>query len=191
MSEKWITYPLTKNKATACPTRILYFDTETNYDESKTNQTHSFRLAVTAFQCYKKGIPYGKTQWRTFHKPNEVWAYITALGYSGSCLWTIAHNLDFDFSAIQGFRHITQGDWTVKFWAISSTNFILRIKRKRRQIQFLDSMGFIGASIKSLGKTLGTPKLPMPPQIASDSLWEEYCKRDVLVMKLGTEAFIR
>ncbi|GAI33087.1 unnamed protein product, partial [marine sediment metagenome] len=92
---------------------------------------------------------------------------------------------------MQSVLSIARGDWGVPFWAISSTNFILRIKRKWQQIQFLDSMGFIGASIAALGNTLGIPKLPMPPQIASDSLWEEYCQRDVLVMKSGVEAFIK
>lgn len=191
MSGKWITYPLTKNKVTACPTRIVYFDTETNYDESKTDQTHYFRLAVTSFQRYKRGIPQGKPIWKTHYNPEAVWRYITALCYTGSTLWVIAHNLDFDFSAIEGFKQLAQSNWKVKFWAISSTNFILRIRRKRQRIQFLDSMGFIGASIKALGDTLGVPKLPMPPQIASDSIWEEYCERDVLVMKSGVEAFIK
>lgn len=190
MGAAWVTYPLTGNKTTACPTRILYFDTETNYDETKQNQVHTFRLAVTAFQRYKRGIPQGNTLWKVHYNPGSVWSYITALSYSGSCLWVVAHNLDFDFSAIQGFSQLARGNWNVKFWAISSTNFILRIKKARRSIQWLDSMGFVGASIKQLGETLGTAKLPMPPQSASDSLWEEYCRRDVLVMKLGTEAFI-
>lgn len=190
MGARWVTYPLTSNKTTACPTRIVYFDTETNYDESKQDQVHSFRLSVTAFQRYKRGIPQGNTVWRVHYTPESVWKYVSSLSYNGSCLWVIAHNLDFDFTAIQGFSQLVREHWQVKFWAISSNNFLLRIQSKRRSIQFLDSMGFIGASIKALGETLGTPKLPMPPQSASDSLWEEYCTRDVQVMKLGVEAFI-
>ncbi|GAI16744.1 unnamed protein product, partial [marine sediment metagenome] len=29
MRARWVTYPLTPNKKCACPTRILYYDTET------------------------------------------------------------------------------------------------------------------------------------------------------------------
>jgi len=52
-------------------------------------------------------------------------------------------------------------------------------------------MGFIGASIEALGKTLGLPKLAMPAPSEPDEAWEKYCHRDVEVMKLGVESFIR
>lgn len=191
MTTSWVRYRLTGNKNTACPTGILYFDVETDYIENKQDQVHSFRLAVTCFQRYKRGLPQGKPIWKEHLNPDDTFNYITARARSHSSLWVIAHNMEFDFAGINGYANLTKGNWTVRFWAIGAKHFILRIKHKRASIQWVDSMGFISGSIKQLGKKVGLEKLPMPSVKTPDEDWFAYCRRDVEVMKQGMEVFIR
>jgi len=58
-------------------------------------------------------------------------------------------------------------------------------------ITFLDTINWFHTSLAKLGDTVGLEKLSMPASDASAQDWEIYCSRDVDVLRLTFETFIR
>jgi len=185
-----IIYELKEVKRATYPSEVIYFDCETTYDPDIKDQTHGFRLAVTVAQRYKAGVKQGRCEYTTWYQPRTFWEWLERRCHQGRTVWVIAHNLDFDFGAVEGFSQLDKRGWEVKFFAFSSFVFLLRAEKNGLRLQFVDSGGYFRSSLKQLGARLGLEKLPMPSQSESNSVWEEYCRRDVEVLKLAMEGFV-
>lgn len=190
MSHGRVIYELKGVKSVKYPSEVVYFDCETTYDPDIKDQTHGFRLAVAVSQRYKAGVKQGRAQYATFYRAHAFWDWLEGRCHQGRTVWVIAHNLDFDFGAVEGFSQLTNRGWEVKFFAFSSFVFLLRAEKNGLRLQFVDSGGYFRASLKTLGSRLGLDKLPMPSQSEANSVWEEYCTRDVEVLKLAMEGFV-
>lgn len=184
------TYVLTPNHKCEFPSEVIYFDCETYFDPDAKDQVQPLRLGVAIRQNYRHGEPHGRPMVTEFRSADEFWNLVCSSVRARRKPWVIAHNLDFDFAAVSGFSQLDQGGFTVNFWAFAPHMFLLRGKRGRSGVLFADSMGFMRASLASLGKRFGLEKFTMPDPDASDSVWSSYCHRDVEVLQASFEALL-
>jgi len=189
--EQRVIYKLGGLKRETYPREIGYFDCETRYEEGVGHQVHRLRSGVFILQRYHMGLPQGERQVHDFHTASEFWALVEKRALPGRLLWLVAHNLDFDFAAVEGFKYLADHGWEVKFFAISASNFLLRVSRGKQRIQFLDSLGFFRSSLRQLGARVGLEKGQLPSQDAPESVWQSYCFRDVEILQLAVEEYMR
>lgn len=182
-------YELGGLKRETYPREVVYFDCETTYDENVVEQVHTLRVAHSLTQVYVRGVPRSEGTHSVFQTPSTFWDYIESRAKAGRLLWVVAHNLDFDFAAVEGFSQLALRGWEVKFFAISSNNFLLRIEKDKRRIQLLDSLGFFRSSLKALGDKVGLAKGQLPKQDAPARDWDAYCLRDVEILQKGIEDY--
>lgn len=184
------TYTLDLNHQTVFPSEIVYFDTETWFDPKLDEQTHKLRLGHAVRQRYTDGVPIGHSTAIDFTTPREFWAFLESVGRARRNVWVMAHNLDFDFAAVEGWKAVEEWGATVLFWAFTPQVFLLRVQRASCGYQFIDSLGFMRRSLVALGKVVGLTKGTMPHPAESDAVWRVYCQRDVAVLKLAFERYM-
>ena len=182
---------LSRNERVVYPTHIIYFDTETQFNPSLSEQQHKFRLCVACHQRYEEGVPVGETDWEEFFDPSSFWDWVESKAKSHRSLWIIAHNMDFDFGAVNGFSELSKRGWDLAFFAFSWAAWIARFTKGRAALKFIDSVALFKEGVEALGYKIGLRKLKMPTQNASRSAWITYCTRDVEVIKEALEWFIR
>lgn len=184
------TYVLTPNHDRSFPSQIVYLDCETAFDESKREQFHTLRLGVAIRQRYVRGVAKGESETFVFYSATQFWDWLERLCRSRTTIWLVAHNFSFDIGAINGLNELVNRGWKARFWAFAPQLFLLSVYRDRCKLQFVDSVGYMRASLKTIGKKIGLEKLPMPKQGDSEDRWLTYCVRDVEVLKQAFESYM-
>ena len=190
-TDKWRTFVLPPNHKTIFPADIVYFDTETTFDPTLQDQIHGFRLGVLSRQQYVRGERKGRTDTLGFSSPTMFFDYLEAKLRQHRKIWVLAHNMDFDFGAVEGFKQLSQRGFKISFWAFAQNLFLLRAEKGKSILMFIDSGGYLTGSIDALGKRVGLAKLPMPDPSRSDTEWYRYCKRDVDILQMSFEAYMQ
>lgn len=190
MKKSFRHYTLPPNHEGTFPSEIVYFDCETRYDPTLSDQVHDLRLGVATRQRYRGGEPFGAPSTLTFRRAEEFWDALDHWTRARRTVWVMAHNLDFDFGAVEGFGNVVNRRWGVRFWAFTPQCFLLRVQRERTALQFVDSFGFMRTALSRIGMEVGLEKLPMPDVSESDRVWEAYCERDVAVLKQAFESYM-
>jgi len=181
---------LPSNHRVRYPFRIVYFDTETRFNPDLEEQEHRFRLAVACRQDYVEGTPAGRSEWKVFKHTFDLWQWVDSLVPQRRTVWVCAHNMDFDAAASKCLSSLAALGWKVEFWAISWTTWLVTMRKGSRRLKLVDTLSLFRSSVERLGERVGIPKLKMPDPAEPDSVWEEYCKRDVEVLKLTVERFM-
>jgi hypothetical protein len=183
---------LVGEKTLAMPRHLLFFDTETRpekLDAYRTKQT--LKLGVACY--YRKG--YGRhltrTDWIDFTSAGDFWRFVFERAERKQRLWCIARNVVFDFTVLQGWRHLRLAGYKCKFFHNKGTTTIISVKGEKKSIVFVDSMNYFRESLAATGQRIGLPKLTIDFETCSDSYLQTYCHRDVEIELENFKQFIR
>jgi len=175
---------LRKNAQKEQPTHLIFYDTETNetdinFKESK----HTLKLGVACYVLNRRNGSKNTEEWMTFTKKEEFWDFVEKKAYSKTKLYVFAHNQQFDFMIVDGFRELKKRGWEIKNWFIDSRIFILRVFKGNKTIILLDTYNYLQITVKSMGNKLNLPKLEIDFNNCNMKELEVYCKRDVEIIK--------
>ena len=172
------------NKTTAIPTYFLFFDTETReVDVGNGEWKHVLRLGWVVRVYRDRRRNKVSEKWMEFKTKEEFWDFVEQSVPDGKKMWCFAHNIDFDFRVLEGFRVLYQRGWEIKTFVYDSKNIILHFRKGRKSLLFLDTFNFFKGSVKKMGESIGLEKLEVDFATVSDEELSKYCKRDVEIIK--------
>lgn len=210
---KW--HYLRKLKGNACPSSLLFFDTETiptpDPDEPK-RQVHKLRLWCANYVRMSKG----KIERDSLYSGTtiaEFWDMVSEKLENRRPLWLFSHNLGFDGTIIGLWRllydntielrqeeyitGISGSHLPVKSWSgfavLDSPPLVIngRWQQTKKEIVLVDTMNYWRCPLADIGDEIGYPKMEMPPFSANDATWFAYCHRDVRIIKRAVVELIK
>ncbi len=177
-------HALRRGKVVKLPQRILFFDCET-YPKPFTERIEKHLLKVGK-ACYvwrdKTRLNWRET-WHTFDTKESFWNFVESKVEKKKRIWLIAHNQQFDFMVVDGFRELIKRGWELKWHIISSNLFIVRFMKGSSSLLAVDSINWFRSSLKTMGEVLGKPKGEIDFETCSIEELTEYCHRDVEIVK--------
>jgi len=174
---------LKREKTLAIPRHAIFFDTETNMvEEDDGSVSHSLRLG---WVCYlRKAEPSRKELqvWQSFTDIETFWQFVLSYCRPKMKLWIIAHNINFDFTIMEGFKILRREGFKVKFFYASGLTTIISVRAPGKHLLFVDSLNWFAESLEKLGERIGFPKLSVDFATVKDSELSVYCHRDVEIL---------
>lgn len=177
------------------PNRWVWLDTESLPVEHGKQTVHEWRLAVTCLDRRDSSThPWKEPVWARHTDPEAMWASIGTYAIKSQRLMVVAHNVGFDARISHSFTALPAQGWELARWQISDRSLSVKWQRDGCTMQFVDSTSWFPMSLEKLGGLVGTAKLPLPAQSATDDEWWARCETDVGIMRtamLAGLAFMR
>lgn len=171
------------NKVTRIPSQFLFFDTETTsirINEKTVQQV--FKLVCSIYWQRERKDHAELIEKRVFHDTSEFWQYLTSKVYSKTPLTVISHNIDFDFTVVNGYDFLSKDHWDIVSFVDKNPPFIMRLEKGTASINIIDMYNFYRGSVKDMGKCVGLTKLEIDFKAANNQELEEYCMRDAEIV---------
>ncbi len=172
------------NKTTSLPSYFLFFDTETTEvrkGDGEVKQVLRLGWVVRVYRDKRRNKVSEK--WVEFRTKEEFWDFVEQSVPEKKVMWCFAHNIDYDFRVLEGFRVLHQRGWEIKTFVYDSKNVILHFRKGRKSLLFLDTFNYFKGSVKKMGESIGLEKLEVDFSTVSEEELSEYCKRDVEIIK--------
>ncbi|MDW8005020.1 MAG: DNA polymerase [Thermofilaceae archaeon] len=164
------------------PRKIIFFDVETRPVKTEENLVYHEAFLIIA-QYYKRiGNEYYLVNTYKFNNKTDFTRWL--LGKSHAVVF--AHNLDYDFRAGIDLEVIDRTGFKLSFMNFEKGKTIIRLKRGKTTLTFVDTLNYYNFSVEELGKTFGLEKLKQPEDCSDIEAWIAYCKRDVEIIAKAT-----
>ena len=183
---------LKAEKTLAMPRHLLFVDTETRQkvlDDHTVRQ--DFRLGWACYYYRGHGRHLDKETWFEIKDIGSFWDFVYRHTTKKTKLWVIARNSVFDFTVLQGWRHLKAAGYKLKFFYQAGMCAIISVHKKDSSIVFLDSGNWFVESLAKTGERIGMPKLNIDFATCSRSELSIYCRRDVQIELENFKLFIK
>jgi hypothetical protein len=174
---------LKTGRKTWAPPALYVLDTETRTVTDGDTEIEQLRLWCAAIigrtNVGVRTHEWGWTQGRT---AAGLAASIDRASRLHPTLWLFAHNLAFDLVTTQAPLALIADGWEVGDFALSSDTPWMRMHNGKRSLTLVDSVSWLPASIKDIGRLIGHRKPPLPTQHASERVWLRRCRADVAIL---------
>lgn len=170
-------------KATATPSNMIVFDTETIYGEAarvEGGEFQTLRLGWAYAFRLEKGKP-TRERWYSFKSADAFWELVRSRLDKRRPLWVWAHNIAFDLGVVDAWERLQADKVPFDKVCLGSNFFWLRGTIDGCTVVFCDTFNFLKTSLARIGTSLGIPKLKMPAIDDSEEDWSRYCRNDVEV----------
>ena len=185
-------HTLKREKSLAMPRHIIFFDCETEQVELDNGNTEQ-RL-ILGWVCYYRKA-YGRNlefvEWLYFEDALSFWTFVYRHTEHKRKLWLISHNLNFDFTIVQGWYYLHQGGYKLRFFHNAGATTIISVRSKDGSLMFVDFMNWFAESLESIGVRLGIPKIKIDFETCTKAELNVYCKRDVEILLFAFKDFVR
>ena len=183
---------LKREKTLVIPRHVIFFDCETNQlEDDLGNITQTLKMGWVCYYMRAYDRHLDKFEWLYFETALEFWTFVFRHTQKKRKLWIISHNLNFDFTIVEGWKYLNQACFKLKFFHNSGTTSIISVRSKDGSILFVDFMNWFKESLAKIGDRLGIPKLNIDFEKADDSFLSTYCKRDVEILIAGFQDFAK
>ncbi|KKM96567.1 hypothetical protein LCGC14_1176870 [marine sediment metagenome] len=176
-------HALRREKTISIPRHIIFFDTETTMTELPGGDVeHSLLLG---WACYYRRGDHSrkeKLEWLFFTDTKTFWRFVLDHCPTKNKTWIIAHNIGFDFTVCEGFKHLTKAKFKIKFFHSKAMTTVIKVTTKGKSLVFVDSCNWFDMSLEKLGNLIGIPKLTIDFDTADFTYTKTYCKRDVEIL---------
>ena len=185
---------LRRNKANQRPSRILFFDVESDLTPlTATHTQHTPKLICASYlRLWRNGRPPSRVD--TIHYASDsFWNEVEKRATPKHPLYVVAHNLNYDLGVLAWDRELVARGWTLGWMYIRGGTNIIRMSQGNRKLLFVDNMNWFKGTLAALGQVVGLPKLDVDPLHTDDAHLLPYCQRDVEIMVrawLGWFAFL-
>lgn len=187
-----ICHQLQRERTLAIPRNVIFFDTETVMTELPNGDIeHSLDIGWACYYRRGDSTRKDKLEWLFFTDAETFWAFILSHCPSKNKTWVISHNIGFDFTVVEGFKHLTAAKFKVKFFHSKSLTTIIKVTTKGKSLVFVDSCNWFPMSLKELGDLIGVPKLTIDFDTADITYRKTYCKRDVEILIAAFKSLVR
>lgn len=165
------------------PWECVWYDTETvpeprGFDAIK----HVLSFGWAAYRRRLDMDTWSQPTWIRFSTASEFWDWVESLLHGKARLYLFAHNAGFDLPVLNAFKLLPARGWQLKKAVIDCPPVILRWRRDKQTLLFLDTLNIWRMSLRELGKKVALDKLTMPAPDASREEWDTYGKRDTEII---------
>ena len=162
---------------------FIFVDTETKTNKiNKEVEQLKFKLGCAVYWDKEKQI----IERTDFFNLKVFWEYVNKKFDFVNEIIFFAHNTDFDFKILNGFKALTALGFEFVNWYVNGTTFILRCERgkgKNKQILHIwDTMNYVSLPLKTLGKSINLKKLNIDFSKNTDEQLLIYCRRDTEII---------
>lgn len=181
---------LQSNKGNAVPDRVIFFDVETKGIQiSKTAEEQQLWFGYGCFTRLKADSKKPTEQWFYFDTIQEFWDRVEEKMTAKQKLYLVAHNVQFDFLVMKGFEELFERGFERKKILLQNGANIWTFKKGTKTLQVIDNLNYFKLPLKQLGDDLGLEKGKMPGKGELKDNWQDYCRRDVEIIKLAWETW--
>ena len=176
----WLAGRVSNEQPQAC----IWFDTETKHRVSPDGKQHHYLWFGWA--CYQRRADTGgwrKPTWQRFDSPAAFWDWCCSKSRDATRLYLFAHNGAFDLPVVHAFSELPARGFELKSAVVDAPPMILTWKRGKQTIRFVDTLNLWRMPLDQIGESIGIPKLDMPAPTGSRTAWDDYCRRDVEVIR--------
>ena len=156
----------------------IFVDTETKEEKIKEETILSFKLGCLIYWDKENNL----IERKDFFNINYFWDYIEEKFNFTDELIFFAHNTDFDFKILDGYKQLIKRGWDVKNWYIQGKTFIIRLKKGKKILRIWDTMNYTPYALKTIGKVIGLKKLDIDFSYNTDNELLIYCRRDTEII---------
>jgi hypothetical protein len=174
---------LRPNEKEWSPPSVIFFDTETSWEQTGPDEFHRLRLWCACHvdrRATMKKAPGVEWGWGTDQASLAAWVNQRMIGRE--CVWMYAHNLNFDLVTSNLAERMAGHGWELGDFAVSHGSPWLRLGKGRKTLTVVDSWAWLPQSLESLGTLMGTPKLPLPANEGGKCEWLGRCAKDVDIL---------
>lgn len=191
MSSIWRRAHILKSeKSLAVPRHMVFFDTESRIKRLPNGDTeHTLRLGWACYWRRSYDRHSEREEWYGFRDTDSYWQWLLSHTEEKQKLWVIARNVGFDFTLVEGWRHLRKAGYKLSFFYGKGGVGIISVKSGRRSLVFLDSLNWFRESLASTGERIGVPKMKVDFDTVTDSELSTYCRNDVLIEYLNFKSF--
>lgn len=165
------------------PQTVIFFDTETKEKRADPTVTkHHLVLGWTIFWQKASEDRKDTVVEEPFETGEEFWDIVERHSRPNEILYLVAHNMTFDFTIVQGFKHLVRRGWKVGSFYGERNTVIIAFKKKKCKLLLLDQMNFFPMSLKEVGKEVGLPKTEIDFKTCGRDELSAYCLNDCRIM---------
>lgn len=182
---KWYERPhiLEPNKSGGVPSRFIFFDTETKEQKLDNKyKVHNLWFGYALYWRFPRPHQLKDERWCYFETPQEFWGFVFRNFDKKSKLVLIAHNIQYDFQVVKGFKYLRRAGFKPNKIILNGTANIWQFRKDTKTILALDNLNYFRVPLKVLGDQVGLEKLQMPQATSPKQEWLIYCKRDVEIL---------
>lgn len=169
-----------KNEAARVPSRLIIMDSEALTDRSSSGEVQRWRCGAAMFVHWTSKGNIHRTV-RSYDHAEELWADITSFTRKRQRTVLYAHNLPYDLRITQALSWLPRAGFELTAIRIASQGAWSKWARGTGSLTLCDSASLFPVTVHTLGRFLGTPKLPLPEN-SDHAAWKERCIRDVEIL---------
>ena len=175
---------LGKNKGVELPSNLVFFDTETVTKSIGIEKwEHFLKLGVVCYVMKKKRKKAYNPKYLTFYEIKDFWDFVERHTWKGKKTYVFAHSLGFDFRIVKGYSELEKRGWERVFDTYDEKVGIKKYHKEEKTLEFLDTFNYFKTTVEDLGKAINLKKLGEKGKPFEGITLEEYCKRDVDIIK--------
>ena len=175
---------LGKNKGVELPSNLVFFDTETVTKSIGIEKwEHFLKLGVVCYVMKKKRKKAYNPKYLTFYEIKDFWDFVERHTWKGKKTYVFAHSLGFDFRIVKGYSELEKRGWERVFDTFDEKVGIKKYHKEGKTLEFLDTFNYFKTTVEDLGKAINLKKLGEKGKPFEGITLEEYCKRDVDIIK--------
>jgi len=171
------------NTSLEMPWECVWYDTETLQEQAGINSVkHILSFGWAAYRRRLSSGTWSAPAWFRFTTPAEFWDWIDSLLHGRARLYLFSHNSGFDLPVLHAFSELPARGWKLTKAVIDCPPLILKWRRGKQTLQFLDTLNIWRMSLAQVGAKVGLPKLTMPGPSGTPEEWDIYGKRDTEII---------
>ena len=174
-------------KGGGTPSYMVWTDTEAANEHGKPEagrQRLTFGVAEYREYSQTRYAKLEKQERIRYTKAATFWEWVSGKARPKTVLWVMAHNWGYDGGILDTTTCLEGLGWECTRWINEGRPpIIIHYRKNGCTLKLIDTLNYFRTSVSSLGKSLGTPKLPMPPHDAPKSDWDAYAWRDCDIIR--------
>lgn len=103
----------------------------------------------------------------------------------------LAHNMEFDFRQLDGYRELFTRNWKLTGHYIKQGIFIFNFQKDNFKLHIWSTTNYVRKPLSAIGKTLNLPKLEIDFDKDSNEYLEIYCMRDTEIIYVFIKEMIQ
>ena len=178
-------HKLKGNKTSAWPQRVVFVDTETTPQEKTTDSEHHvLKLGYLQYVSFhKKKLNDDVTEDLEFYDKKTACDFILSKAPKGRRLIVMASNVWFDLSVLGMVKYLGEKGFKSKRFYQAGLTTIFQFTKDKQNIIFISIQNFLKFSIGQLGQMLGSEKLSVDFDQATDEELMVYCRQDTDILR--------
>lgn len=164
---------------------FIFVDTESNNQQVNENkQILTFKMCCGIFWKKSANLVIKETYYSIVDFWDDVEYFFSRVQLKDYTphLIMLAHNMEFDFRQLDGYRQLFTRGWKLTGHYIKQGIFIFNFEKDKFKLHIWSTTNFVKRPLSAIGKVLNLPKLEIDFNEDSDEYLAVYCMRDTEII---------